>query len=387
MSNEAYNRSISRESKVWVPFSLTFPFSSDQTGDRVIIFGLYANSYLNNHKYLIEVEATDLLNLLTDYNSKISDLTTQEQIVIATIVSKRYLAGIEKQIHDEKMITESQKITADDLMWDAKIAALAADTAAIDTMIAKVNSETQKTAARISELEAYIEIESYNLSNVDIEIAEKELQSSKVDLEVLNAANSVLKIQADTVAKATELIDIDLRIAGIKREIASTERNIAEIDLLADDLIIARAKTVMDQAELPVFSARKDLAAVKSGAMDDEIAYVEGELTYRETESHRQKRELVDYRYATKTEELVRSHEKNIANLDQQLDLSNLDVTFANSDVNEQASIDQDKINELGGRLINARNKVNSAIAIATTMAGANIVSTLTHTIGKASAE
>jgi hypothetical protein len=69
------------------------------------------------------------------------------------------------------------------------------------------------------------------------------------------------------------------------------------------------------------------------------------------------------------------------------LDLSNLDVTFANSDVNEQTSIDQDKINELSWRLINARNKVNSAIAIATTMAGANITSELTHMIGKASAK
>ena len=134
MSDDAYARSTAREARVWTPFSYSFPFTDEQTSDRITIFGLYANSYLNGHKYLQELEAEDLANLLADYNSNLADLTAQQQLVVADIVSKQYLASIDKIIHDGKMDLEQAKIDSDSDIMDARIAALSADRAALDTM-------------------------------------------------------------------------------------------------------------------------------------------------------------------------------------------------------------------------------------------------------------
>ena len=123
MSLDAYNRNTQRESLTWRPFAFSFPFNSNQTTDRIIIYGLYSNSYLNQQQYLVAVEAVELTNLLNDYNIKIAGLTTDQQVVVADIVSKRYLAGIDKLIHDQKMVTKQSEIDAENLIWDAKIAA------------------------------------------------------------------------------------------------------------------------------------------------------------------------------------------------------------------------------------------------------------------------
>ena len=159
MTIEARLRTTVRESKIWVPFLYSYPFDVSQGLERVTIYGLYAGSYLNLHDYLTEIETVELANMLTDYNEKIAELTTDEQILVATIVSKRYVAGIDKLIHDDKLVTKLADNTAKDAVWTAKIEALSVDRAVLDTLVEKVATETIKTAAKISELEAYIEIE------------------------------------------------------------------------------------------------------------------------------------------------------------------------------------------------------------------------------------
>lgn len=110
MSTEAYGRNTAREVRIWTPFSYSWRFSDTEVIERITIFGLYSGSYLNGQAYLQNVESAELANLLADYNNKIAGLTNQETLVLADIASKRYLAGIDKLIHDQKMITEQQKI-------------------------------------------------------------------------------------------------------------------------------------------------------------------------------------------------------------------------------------------------------------------------------------
>src|SRR5574344_336557 len=186
MSTDAYQRNQNRETFLFNPFTYSFPFSSLQTDARTTVFGLYSNSYVNGQGYLIAIEAQELANVLADYNEKIARLSYEEQTILADIVTKRYLANIDKLIHDNKMVTYNLKIAAEEAEWDAKVAALSADQAALTTLAAKVASETDKTNARIQELQAMTQIESYNQSAMDIEIAEKELELSKEDLKILD---------------------------------------------------------------------------------------------------------------------------------------------------------------------------------------------------------
>jgi hypothetical protein len=382
MSTEAYLRADTRNNSIWGRFLYQSPVNESQDSERTIIYGLYSHSQSNQNKYLKEIEDAELLNLLSNYNSKISELTTNEQILVQEIVSKRYLAGIDKLIHDQKMATQSAKITAEGEEWDAKIAALATDSAALDTMMAKVDSETEKKNARIAELEAYIETEGYHLTAVDVEIAEKTIQSSKVDIEVLNAANAILRIQADTVAKASELVEIELRIAKIKIDSANTDRDIAKIDLLANDLTIEQAKTEIEEDEIPLAAAKVTLAGLKVDELDAEIAYVATQNA-QEATSFNNKINLMNTKQTGKYNALVMNNLERDLVRDQKLNLSELEMDFIEADATLQALLDTAKINVMNNKVSNFWLKCQAAINVASEMAAANIASTLTHTVRK----
>ena len=384
MSSGTYDRATAREAKFWTPFAYSFPFTTDQVTERGIIYGLYSSSSVNQNKYLQEIEADDLANLLTDYNYKMAALSVQEQSVIADIVSKRYLAGIDKLIHDQKMATKLKGIEADDSLWDAKMAALASDEAALVTMAAKVASETEKTTARIAELEAYIEIEGMNLSQVEIEIVEKEIQSAKMDLQKLETANEILRIQINTVQKAQELIDIDVKIARTKIDLAETDRAINKIELLDSELAIEKGQTELAAAELAAADSRVTLAEAKQDEVEAEIAYVSTTLTQQEGASYRNKIESIDVEQAGKNSTLsMRRLDKNL-DMENRLALSALEVTFTNGDKILQPQLDAASISVLNTSADNFWQKAQAAIQVAQTMAAAHITTELTHTVKKA---
>jgi chromosome segregation ATPase len=385
MSNEAFARSLAREGKAWTPFVHSFPFSANQTADRITIFGLYANSYLNSHAYLNEIEDEGLANLLADYNSKVAVLTAREQMVVSDIVSKRYLAGIDKLIHDQKLETKQLEIDQDEALWDAKIAALSSDTAALATMAARVSSETSKTEARIAELEAYISIEGMNLSQVDIDIAEKEIQSAKLDLEKLNIANEILRIQMQTVNAATELIDLDVQMARTKVNIAEVQRSIAKIGLLTDDLTIEQAKTSIEEAGIALADARIALAQAKHNDAAAEKTYIETTLVSQEAESLNNKTDLLSMRQTVRLNELERKGELQLLSNEKQRDASDLNKLMAGEDQTAQVNIDDIKVDGIEAKVPLAWARAYSAIRIAETAATANIATTLSHLVQKAS--
>ncbi len=380
----AFDRSIARESKIWTPFIYSFPFDATQTTDRATIFGLYSSAYLNRNKYLLEIETEDLANLLADYNAKMADLTNQEAIVVANIVSRRYVETIEKTIHDKKMETKQLGIEADEDIWDAKVAALASDTAALATMAERVSSETQKTAAKITEIETYIEIEGIRLSEADIEIAEKEIQSSKVDLQKLGVTNDVLKIQIDTVKAAQELIDVDLRIARTKVDGAQIDRNINSIDLLDSELSIEQGRTQIAEAERDVAEARVTLAQDRTAEVQAEIDYHTRTLTEQAEERTAKKIELMDLRQVGLDNNLtMRRSEKDLAN-ELREDEVDAELNMAVDDAATQVEVDGNKTTVATQRGFNISAEVEAKKTAANIMATASIGTTLTHTIMKA---
>lgn len=384
MTTQAYERAVSREGEVWIPFVYSFPFAAAQTTERNTIYGLYSGAYLNLHGYLAEIEAAELTNLLADYNAKIADLTTQETNLVADIVSKRYLANIDKLIHDEKMATKSAGIAADDEMWTAKIAALSADQAALETLAAKVTVETEKTAAKITELEAYIEIEGIKLSEVDIEIAEKEIQSSKVDIETLNAANAVLKIQADTVTAAAQLVEVDLQKARTKTDIAHTDANIAKIDLLDNELTREQAQTTIMEGDRDIASAKADLAVSKSDAMDSELEFYETTLPEQSETDKGSKLESMNQKDAFRRDALDQRKDEKDLSRDGRRNESALGITFADQDAIDQDAIDAEKVTNMGWKLSDRLAMVEATVAVAEELAMAEITTTLNHYVKKA---
>lgn len=381
---EAFSRSTAREATIWEPFLYSFPFDATQTANRTIIYGLYANAYLNQNKYLNEVESEDLANLLADYNAKIADLTNQEQIVVAEIVSRRYLANIEDLVFKKKMATKQAGIEADDDIWDSKMAALATDTAALETMAERVASETEKTAAKITEIQAYIEIEGINLTQVDIDIAEKAIQSSKVDIQKLDAANDILRIQINTVETAHKLIDVDREIARTKIDIAETDRNINKIGLLDSELTIEQGRTSVAEAETSVAGTRVVLAEAKTQETENEITYYRDTLTSQAHDSYDSKIDLMDTRSKGLSDGLTMRKNERDLNIDNRLAVSALETTFANDDKTLQALVDAANISVMNTKVSNTWVRIQGAIEAAKTAAAANIVSTLTHTIKKA---
>ena len=384
MSNEAYSRAAAREAKLWKPFLYSFPFTAEQTAERVIIYGLYSTAYNNQHAYLVDIETSDLLNIVNGYNAKMSELTAQEQMVIADIVTKRYLAGIDKLIHDQKMVTLSNKIAAEDEEWTAKIAALDADRAQLETLAARVTSETAKTSARITELETQIEIEGINLSQAEIEILEKEIQSGKIDLAILDAANAVLKIQLDTVNTGLELVNLDLQKARTKIDIQNINRDIARTDILEGNLAVEQAQTAAEEAGLAVYETNAQIADKKLEMTENDVDLYES-LVAHEANSRAARIALMTAEKSRKLAAIDDRIDNALFNASLKKDAVNFDATtVANSDALQDA-LDRDRMSIIAEERTDAFLRNQSVLEIARMMATANITTNLTHTIQKAS--
>jgi hypothetical protein len=306
----------------------------------------------------------------------------QEQNVLADIVAKRYLAGIDKLIHDEKMITESQKINAEDAAWTAKIAALATDRAALVTLAARVTSETAKINARITELQTYILTEGYVRSEVDIEIINKEIQLAKTDVAILDAANAILKIQLEVVNKGMELVDIDLQKVRTLNEIQSIRRSIARTGLLESELEVEQAQTIAAIAEKELFISRTTLAEKKVEAAEKEVVLY-GSLVEHETEIGVKKTDERDADQSRKLTSISDKEDSALFNASLKKDAVDFDQTTIINERTVQQGLDLDKI-EINATQVTAKRTRNSAaIDAATTVAKAKVVSTLEHTIQK----
>jgi len=383
MSIAAYGRAMVRELVAWIPFTQSFPFDETQTSDRNIIYGLYSGAYINGQKYLTEIEAMELSNLLNDYNTKMAELTTNEQVVVADIVSKRYLAGIDKAIHDQKMSTRGLEIQTDDDLMSAKIAALAADYSALDTLDTKLSVEIVKNQAKITELESYIAIEGFQLSEVDVQIAEKNIQVAEIEIKKLEAANAVLKIQIDTVEAAVQLVDIDLQIARTLASIADTNKSIANIGLLANELTVAQANTLIAQAELPIAAARVLLAQAKSTEVDKELVFVQSTQVSQANTDYQNKLNAMNLKHLMRETSLTQNKAEKELSFNNRLAESKLLVTFAGLDSTEQVKVDVEKVHTIDYSVANFKLKSDAAIEVAGILAAAKIATELTHTVIK----
>ena len=382
MTTEAYLRSNIREAQIWSPFLHSFPFTTEQINDRIVIYGLYSMSNRNQNAYLVEVEATDLLNIMNNYNAAMAKLTADEINTLAMISSRRYLAELDKAMHDQKLATKAAEIDAESLLWDAKFAALAADHAALETLATKVASATAKTAAKITELETSIEIEGIKLSEVEIDILEKEIQSAKADLRILDAANDILKIQMNIVKTGMELVNVDLQTAKTNNEVQSVRRQIARTDILENELLVQQARTNVAAAENEIFDTRVELADKKVESAEKDVGLYNS-LVSHETQMGIKKVDALDASQTGKLSTLADQRAARLYANEAKRTAANFDLTTAQNEVALQERLDADTQNKYGNDAYDARLKANASIAAEVTVAKADIATTLKHFIQK----
>lgn len=231
-----YDDFQSRESVIWSsPFLHSFRFSTSQATERVTIFGLYAGTYLNGKDYLKAIDDFELALIVDKYNQQMAGLDADEQNVLLDIVTKRYIANVDRVIFQAGLVTEREKIAAEDSEWDAKIAALAADEAAITTVQAHLTAKELEVSARIQTIQAAITIEGVDLSLADAEVSEKELAVSK-------AENTL-------VIKTAEVTRKDAEIVSLGADLAKRNVDILEKDLAIDNEAVTILKLQLNEAE------------------------------------------------------------------------------------------------------------------------------------------
>ncbi len=179
-----------------------------------------------------------------------------------------------------------------------------------------------------------------------------------------------------------QLIDIDVRIASTKVDIAQTQRNIAKMGLLADDLLIEQAKTTIEQAGIPISEARILLAQAKYDDATAEETYMR-ELLTKEAENYTNRLNLKEAQFTSKAQSLEHRQQLQDAENLLKVDLSNLNLLLTADDAASQTAVDNIKVGEISQKVSLAWSKVYAAIAAAEKSAAAEITTSLTHTVQK----
>ena len=392
----AFDNSIIRNTPIWVPFAHYGFYNAVQEAERAVIFGLYSNSYRNNDAYMQGISDIALSQMLADFNTKMAELTTDQQKTVMDITTKRYVTSVETLIHDEKMVTELQKNNASADEWDAKIAALSVDRAALVTLQTHIATEIKRINAKITEIMAYIQLEVANLAMVDVEIAEKQMtlsekdiqlaekaiEEAKRDLAILQTANEIARVQLQIVNAGLELVDIDMKVARTRTDIAQTDNQIAKLGLMSSELEVAKARTTAEQEDLLTYDSKILLAEAQTTGVNKEIAGAKTHTTL-ETAVGQARLDESDAYLSDHLQSITLNAEKVIYGIQDRDVSAGLEKTIVEKTNVMQATTDQDKIRMNEVHVDAALKRAQAAIEAATTMASANLSSELTHLIKK----
>jgi hypothetical protein len=392
-----FDNSLVRETQIWPVFRYYGSYNAEQEAERTTTFGLYSVNQLNNNTYLQEFSTAELLNLFNDYTNKMSGLTVEQQNLVLSLASKRYIAALDGIIHAEKMDTFSQKISAESLLWDEKFAALAADRAELATLRIKISSETKRVEAEIEKLQAYISIEIAQLALVDIEISEKQLllaskelslaskdlELLRKEIELLNVANEVAQIQLKIIEAGIELVEVDLKVARGEVDIVQIYNQVARLGLLEDELSVAVARTEAERAELSVYDAKVILIALQNTEVAKEIAATAAAsadaLALKTAKS-----ETAGARLLGLVDSITEQTLQRVFSVSEREVFTELEKTITDSTMAAQAVLDSNRMAEDDAGANAAWTAANGAIRAADIMATARVASTLAHLIKRA---
>jgi Fe-S cluster biosynthesis and repair protein YggX len=159
---------------------------------------------------------------------------------------------------------------------------------------------------------------------------------------------------------------------------------ITKIGLLANEVSLEHAQTLVTQAQIPISEARITLAQAKYNETEAELLYILNILIPREAIRYNHKESLLNLQHIIKEYELAHRETQNDLNNENRLNLSNLSKTLILADQANKDLVDKEDVRYMDQVAINEWLKVLAVIEAAKKTAAANITTTLTHTIGKA---
>jgi len=380
MTTQAFQRAQAREQKIWPAFIYSAAFNAAQKTERTLLYGLYSGAFLNMHNYLADIEATSLENLLDDYNSKLAELDNQGTLLLNSIAAKRYLAGIDVLLNDQKLATRELKRQAEEAEWDARMAALETDRAALSTLATKLSTARKQTEAKIAELQTHIAIEGMNLSLAEIEATEKEIQLAEMDLKVLRSAIEIAKIQMAVVQEGLELVEIELKKQRLRLDIAEVQNRIARTTAMEADLDVAEARVAVSTAELAAMEAELATLEARGAIIDAEIAR-QAALQDHLTDMGTLKQDMIALETDNRVRRLADQEAKNELGNENRLALSELSLEHARTTQEIKEAETYDEWSVLFARLDAMKRIMEANIDAATTRQQTSIVTELTHAI------
>jgi len=380
MTTQAFQRAQAREQKIWPAFIYSAAFNAAQKTERTLLYGLYSGAFLNMHNYLADIEATSLENLLDDYNSKLAELDNQGTLLLNSIAAKRYLAGIDVLLNDQKLATRELKRQAEEAEWDARMAALETDRAALSTLATKLSTARKQTEAKIAELQTHIAIEGMNLSLAEIEATEKEIQLAEMDLKVLRSAIEIAKIQMAVVQEGLELVEIELKKQRLRLDIAEVKNRIARTTTMEADLDVAEARVAASTAELAAMEAALAALEDRASIIDTEIAH-QAALQEHLTAMGNLKQDMIALETDNRVRRLADQEAKNELGNENRLALSDLSLEHARSVQRIKAEETYADWSVMYARLDALQRIMEANIDAATTRQQTSIVTELTHAI------
>lgn len=400
-----FARGANRGSMIWPMFRYQIPdIPATMEETRGIIFGLYSGAYVHGIKYLTDVTAETLAQIVNNYDQAMAELSADEQNAIKDIMARRYLEELSLAAKDVELLNKGRKLTVAVSEMDARIAALEADRKALETKKLQLMFAKEKMAIAIDELETqirgryYIDTqEEYDLIKTELERDKAIHQTLLMSLRVMDAQKEALESayrlatapielqELNTAIKRLELDiqDVDLRVSQTEADTAHMTVQIDKETRVIQELEIAKAETETYIAETELVKAKGPLIDARIAAADDQLMNI---IPTMEQVIDQDKAADLAVQEAD-SDHKIRNFETRAANYKQKADISD---SISNMEINnykeEGAMIrsNADSRKAYDRARVSANYKKNDAAEqAAEIMRKAEITSILTHSIGR----
>lgn len=401
-----FDRGMVRGKSIWPMFKYQIPgMTAAQVVERVIIFGIYSGAYIHGYNYLHDVTYEQLSNMLLSYTQSMAELTADEQKAVIDISAKRYIEDQKLAEKDAALVNKSRKVDQKEAEVDAKFTALENDRQALATKVVELQVLQAKVATRITELEARISEQEYEAASVEAEITRQELIAQKADLEVIEVGIRSLEIQAQISDAAFRLAQVDIKKVDLQSDINKIALEMAEVDvrksqteaetarletqtayesLTEKELEVARAETTAYRQETVLKAARGPLLTQRIAAADEEINVTIPRLSQviederaadSDTQRMRSQHSVLEYNNRQ------RQHDERA---DTSIKTTELELQSHDAEAEQIASNAGHNKRVYLARVSAQANRYSGAMTAADMMMQANIVNTMTHSIGAA---
>ena len=382
MSIDAFNRAMVRELTLRPFTSNNLFLNADDRAERAIILGLYAGVYKHGHNYLAVIEAEQLQAVIDEFTQNMAQLSNESAKLVLEMAAKRYLASIDQQIFDEKILTKQGSLDAENQKWDSRIAALSADREALETLRQRTVLSEAQAVNRVNEISAQVLNEQYTQSELDNEELKQRLEVSKAELRILQSANRGLEIQAQINDAAFQLFAVDADIAGLNAQVAGTLADIARNQRVEEELTIERQKNSNLEYEIAEETQAK-LAGILSHErlIQDEIDSV-ADFERQEALEQAEKLNGLNVDHTSKQKSIELSQEESLFRSNMRVRAHANDVAFVTQNKLTAEKKDADETILIKNRIWAKDKVVDASIEAAQFIAEANITTSLLHKIG-----